>query len=80
MPGVKFQTTAPSRAANTTAGPKNCDSTVDPTVLATAVCRRRRKATQFQPAAQATAQRWLEHRVATDGWQMEFAASWNPLV
>jgi len=75
---VKFQTTAPSRAEKTTAGPKNSRSTVPPTVLATAVPTRK-NATKFQPAAHSTAQRGLSTRVATTV-AIALAASWKPLV
>src|SRR4051812_48663976 len=57
---VKFQVSAPSRAANTTARPKYSLFTVEPMVFATPVPTKK-NATKFQPAAHATGPPRTQH-------------------
>src|SRR5215218_1501255 len=74
----KFQATAPTSPAKTTASLTTDGSTVLPTVLATAVWKTR-KAMKLNRAAQRTASRGVSTRVETTV-AIELAASWKPLV
>src|SRR5215213_2674234 len=74
----KFQATAPTSPAKTTASLTTSGSTVLPTVLATAVWKTR-KAMKLKKAAQRTASRGVSTLVETTV-AIELAASWKPLV
>src|SRR5829696_2386496 len=74
----KFQATAPTSPAKTTASLTTAGSTVLPTVLATPVWKTK-KAAKLKKAAQMTAMRGVSTRVETTV-AIELAASWNPLV
>src|SRR5829696_3665078 len=74
----KFQATAPTSPAKTTASLTTSGSTVLPTVLATAVWKIR-KAMKLKQAAQRTASRGVSTLVETTV-AIELAASWKPLV
>src|SRR5215217_349926 len=74
----KFQATAPTSPAKTTASLTTAGSTVLPTVLATPVWNTNRAA-KLKKAAQMTAMRGVSTRVETTV-AIELAASWNPLV
>src|SRR5829696_8446128 len=74
----KFQLTAPTSPAKTTASLTTSGSTVLPTVLATCVWKSR-KAMKLNRAAQTTASRGVSTRVETTV-AIELAASWKPLV
>src|SRR5215216_7917739 len=74
----RFQETAPTSPAKTTASLTTAGSTVLPTVLATPVWNTK-KAAKLKKAAQRTAMRGVSTRVETTV-AIELAASWNPLV
>src|SRR5215217_2452572 len=74
----RFQAIAPTSPAKTTASLTTAESTVLPTVLATAVWNTK-KAAKLKKAAQMTASRGVRTLVETTV-AIELAASWKPLV
>ena len=76
---IRFQATAASSAARTTAGLTTAGSTV-PLAMVRATCTPKiAKATKLKNAAHTTAQRGDSTRVLTIV-AIEFAASWKPLL